>query len=132
MKVVEIGLVLLYTSFQISAVYQDCPDVIITSEYNKTGNFSSPSIHGIYDQWDSIWDLFLSNYPGNLKCLIKFVGGPNERVQINFTDFRLDGFPNELIGVSTGCTNDYIDIYTEIEHPITISWSCPSREVLWE
>lgn len=34
--------------------------------------------------------------------MIKFIGEANERVQINFTDFKLDGFPNELAGVSYG------------------------------
>ena len=46
--------------------------------------------------------------------MIKFIGNENERVQIKFLDFKLNGFPNELAGVSTG----YLSLYAKLRFKI--------------
>ncbi|XP_041354955.1 tolloid-like protein 1 isoform X2 [Gigantopelta aegis] len=74
---------------------QNC-DVIISSLHSsvKNGTFHSPN-------WPS-------KYPDNVHCIYKFIGGRNERVQIRFNKF-------DLQGRAPSCEHDYLDVYAQIK-----------------
>ncbi|XP_076445824.1 cubilin-like [Babylonia areolata] len=51
---------------------------------------------------------FPTQYPNNVHCLYKFVGKDNQRVQMRFTFFALQGrYPL--------CESDYVDVYAQLQ-----------------
>lgn len=97
----------------------DC-DVTIRSEPGvpSIGQFTSPN--------------YPLHYNDGMKCMIKFVGQQNERVQISFQDFNLNGFPNRLPGVSTGyvCASWMIDQW--IFRKVSVSSKVSYNLVVWQ
>ncbi|XP_060525969.1 bone morphogenetic protein 1 isoform X2 [Cylas formicarius] len=45
-----------------------------------------------------------------ISCVYTFLGGPGQRVQINFDSFKLRGAPPD-------CVHEYMDIYSEVTQP---------------
>ncbi|XP_012946236.1 cubilin [Aplysia californica] len=74
----------------------DC-DKVFSSYHSKekNGTFESPG--------------HPSHYPNGVSCKYKFIGQSNERVEIQFTSFALQGRPPR-------CTNDFVTIYSQLEH----------------
>ncbi|XP_005102104.2 low-density lipoprotein receptor-related protein 12, partial [Aplysia californica] len=70
----------------------DC-DKVFSSYHSKekNGTFESPG--------------HPSHYPNGVSCKYKFIGQSNERVEIQFTSFALQGRPPR-------CTNDFVTIYS--------------------
>lgn len=72
---------------------RDCKHFFNSTTANKSGTFNSSSWPGLY--------------PLNSHCMYYFVGLQNERVELNITDFQLQG-------VYPQCQFDYLDIYADL------------------
>ncbi|XP_022288968.1 dorsal-ventral patterning tolloid-like protein 1 isoform X4 [Crassostrea virginica] len=72
---------------------RDCRHFFNSTTANKSGTFNSTSWPGLY--------------PLNSNCRYYFVGLHSERVELNITDFQLQG-------VYPQCQFDYLDIYADL------------------
>ena len=57
----------------------DCDETFHSTPGFKNGSVASPN--------------FPNQYTKNLACIYRFIGLPNERVRLEFTDFDVDGVP---------------------------------------
>ncbi|XP_048769842.1 cubilin-like isoform X2 [Ostrea edulis] len=84
---------LLFLMLTCTADYRGCEHFFNSTTLNKSGIFNSTGWPGLY--------------PLNTNCMYYFVGFQNERVELNITDFQLQG-------VYPQCQFDYLDIYAQI------------------
>lgn len=64
-------------SIKLNFLFSDCKHFFNSTTANKSGTFNSSSWPGLY--------------PLNSHCMYYFVGLQNERVELNITDFQLQG-----------------------------------------
>ncbi|XP_062617023.1 cubilin-like isoform X1 [Saccostrea cucullata] len=87
------GFCLLFPILTSNAVYKECKHFFNSTTLNKSGTFNSTAWPGLY--------------PLNTHCMYYFIGLRNERVELNITDFQLQG-------VYPQCQFDYLDIYAQM------------------